>query len=303
MACVRAVVAVTLSALLAFGSGLLLGDRYGGAFRTVLDRSSRCFLLDLPATYRSRAQRRQAAREVEAGSRLEKQDSPGFEFWSTPDGNWWIPRADRETLFLVLAEQKCDIYTSSSSGVRAGDVVLDCGAHIGSFTRNALLKGAKRVVAIEPASENLECLRRNFASEIAAGRVILYPKGVWDREDTLLLSAAGSAVHEVIGSDDANNRCSTRVPLTTIDALVRELQLERVDFVKMDIEGAEERALLGAQSTLAAYRPRLAIAGYHSREGFRAIEHVVLKSSATYRMQCGPCYSARGMRPETLFFH
>ncbi len=302
MTCVRALVAVSGSALIAFGSGLLLGDRYGNSFRSVLDRSSVCSLLDLPATYRTRAQRKQAVHEVEARSSLEKQDPLGFEFWSTPDGHWWIPKGERKAMFLVLAEQKCDIYTSSSSRVRAGDIVLDCGAHIGSFTRNALQKGAKLVIAIEPASENLECLRRNLANEIAAGRVILYPKGVWDREDSLYLSAAGSAIHEVVSPDDANNRCLTKVPLTTIDALVKELHIERVDFMKMDIEGAEERALRGAQSMLAAYKPKLAIAGYHDREDFRTIERVVLKGSATYQMQCGPCYSARGMRPETLFF-
>jgi hypothetical protein len=60
-----------------------------------------------------------------------------------------------------------------------------CGAHIGVYIREALSLGAKLVVAVEPALENLECLRRNFATEIAAGRVIVYPKGVWDREEVL----------------------------------------------------------------------------------------------------------------------
>ena len=61
--------------------------------------------------------------------------------------------------------------------VRPGDVVLDCGANIGVFVRESLDAGAKTVVAIEPAPENIECLRRNFKDEIAAGRVIVYPEG------------------------------------------------------------------------------------------------------------------------------
>jgi hypothetical protein len=44
------------------------------------------------------------------------------------------------------------------------------------------------VVAIEPSPANLECLRRNMSREIASGRVIVYPKGVWDREDVLALN-------------------------------------------------------------------------------------------------------------------
>ena len=55
----------------------------------------------------------------------------------------------------------------------------------------------------------------------------------------------------------------TQVLLTTIDKIVEELQLERVDFIKMDIEGAERKALAGARNTLAERKPRLALAGYH----------------------------------------
>jgi FkbM family methyltransferase len=47
--------------------------------------------------------------------------------------------------------------------VRAGDVVLDCGAGIGLFARQALKRGARTVIAIEPVPENLECLRRNLS--------------------------------------------------------------------------------------------------------------------------------------------
>ena len=61
---------------------------------------------------------------------------------------------------------------------------------MGLYAKTALASGAKLVVAIEPAPENIECLRRNLAQEIAAGRVIVYPKGVWDKDDTLALHNA-----------------------------------------------------------------------------------------------------------------
>jgi hypothetical protein len=48
--------------------------------------------------------------------------------------------------------------------------------------------GAKLVVAIEPAPTNPECLPRNMRREIADGRVIVSAKGVWDKEDTLVLN-------------------------------------------------------------------------------------------------------------------
>ena len=62
------------------------------------------------------------------------------------------------------------------------------------------------MVAIEPAPENIECLSRNFKDEIARGRVIVYPKGVWDKDDFLTMnidehnSAADSFVINPEGS-------------------------------------------------------------------------------------------------------
>ena len=75
------------------------------------------------------------------------------------------------------------IYGTGARGVQPGDVVLDCGANIGIFSKTALASGARLVVAVEPAPDTLECLRRNLGREIAERRVIVYPKGVWDHDD------------------------------------------------------------------------------------------------------------------------
>ena len=120
---------------------------------------------------------------VRASSRVIRKDDR-YSLWSTPYGEFWMPPASGDALIYDLAEQKRNIY---GNRIRPGDVVLDAGANIGVFTRKALWAGASKVVAIEPAPENLECLQRNFAAEIADGRVVLYPKGVWDKDDVLKL--------------------------------------------------------------------------------------------------------------------
>jgi FkbM family methyltransferase len=54
------------------------------------------------------------------------------------------------------------------------------------------------------------------------------------------------------------------VKTITIDGFVRRFSLARVDFIKMDIEGAESDAMTGACETIRRFRPRLAISAYHS---------------------------------------
>jgi hypothetical protein len=112
-----------------------------------------------------------------AASRKLEVDAKGYERWSTPDGEYWIPKGSHYVLPFNLAEQARDIYSVPEVHIQTGDVVLDCGANIGVFTRQALNKGAAKVIAIEPAPENLECLRRNFPAEIAAGKVVVRQDG------------------------------------------------------------------------------------------------------------------------------
>ena len=238
-------------------------------------------------------------------SKLIEKDPKGFHLWETPHGRYWIPAGDDYVLPFNLAEQERKIYGTGDRAVKAGDIVLDCGANVGVYTRVALDAGARQVVAIEPAPENLECLRRNFGSEIAAGRVIVFPKGVWDKEDVLTLhvdpnnTAADSFIIVREGSYTVQ-----QVPLTTIDRLVDELKLEQVDFVKMDIEAAEPKALAGARQTLARFHPRMSIAAYHRPDHPAVIPRVVREAWPDYRMECGPCAEANlGVRPDVLYFY
>ena len=243
-------------------------------------------------------------REILAASKLLEKDPAGYHLWETPYGRWWIPEGDDFVLPFNLAEQKRQIYGTGEQGVHAGDVVLDCGANVGVFTKMALDAGASKVVAIEPAPENIESFQRNFAAHMAAGRVVLVPKGVWDKDDVLRMSIDphNTAADSLVINQKPTNR-SVEVPLTTIDELVKELKLERVDFIKMDIEGAETRALAGARDTLARFHPRLALAAYHLPTDPERIPALVREAWAEYRMECGPCAEANGrVRPDVLYF-
>ncbi|MGE5648419.1 MAG: FkbM family methyltransferase [Acidobacteriota bacterium] len=245
--------------------------------------------------------------EISEGMTIAKTDPAGYELVSVPPRQFWIPRGNRLNLAEVLGEQQEDVYSFRGRGVRPGDVVLDCGANVGAYTRHALDQGARKVVAIEIAPENLECLRRNFAPEIQSGRVIVYPKGVWDHDDFLVLRTVGtqtgsnSVAMLVPGSQEG-----PRVPLTTIDKLVEELHLDRVDYIKMDIEGSEKKALAGAKNTVARFKPRMAVSLEHLEDDTSAIPALIDRLWPGTKTECGPCVWVKtahvnAVRPDVLF--
>jgi len=98
-----------------------------------------------------------------------------FDLWQTPAGQYWCPPGPNSLGPLAdeLAEQGDGIYGGERYGVRHSNVVIDCGASVGVFTKEALDRGASRVIAVEPSPQNARCLRRNLQNEIAAGKVIV----------------------------------------------------------------------------------------------------------------------------------
>ena len=182
---------------------------------------------------------------------------------------------------------------------------MDCGANVGVFVREALEHGAATVVAVEPSPLNLECLRRNFADEIASRRVVLIDRGVWSAEGTLSFVHSSNTLRDrfVAVAEAARGEELLQVGVTTIDRLRDTLGLARVDFIKMDIEGAEQQALAGAQDTIGRDHPRMTIATYHRQDDFPEIARLVRRAWPECRVTDGPCTSTFGhVQPETLYF-
>src|SRR4051812_3902251 len=87
--------------------------------------------------------------DLVAHSRLLKSDG-NLNLWRTPKGDWWVPKGSDAVVLGFLAQQQNKIYGEGVWGVQKGDIVLDAGANIGVYTREALDEGASLVIAIEP---------------------------------------------------------------------------------------------------------------------------------------------------------
>lgn len=229
------------------------------------------------------------ADQIAKSSHLVRRES-GLTLWATPQGQYWIPGADDGILSVLLAQEQRNIYGVGEWGVQPGDVVLDVGAYIGTWTKQALARGARQVIAIEPSPASVECLRRNLASEVAAGQVVIYPKGIWDSEGTLTLFANSDTGvgNSFIESNEVTKKVDA-IPVTTIDKLAAELALARVNFIKADVKGATQRLLRGGAGVIRRDRPRIAMSTEEAADDVASIARVAQVIVPGYQLKCGPC--------------
>lgn len=288
-------------AVLAFG---LLMQVFPGALVLVAGvgatRSPYCSLWQGARDIPLKLARFEAAKKLKAATRLVRRDG-GLDLYETPRGTYWVPGGNPEILPILLAQQETKIYGDL---VRKGDVVFDCGAHVGVYTRVALDAGAARVIAIDPSPDVVRSFRRNFEKEIQSGRVTLVPKGIWDKEGTLDLFSNGSGgAGDSFVSSAKNAPRVAGIPVTTIDGLVTELGLPRVDVIKADVKGAGAKMLSGGARTLTQWKPRLAISTEEAPEDPAALATAALRLNPAYRLRCGPCiFDGDEIRTDVVFF-
>ena len=201
--------------------------------------------------------------------------------WQTPLGQFWGRVDDKRPLENQIQEQLTEeVYQNSTVRVSQGDVVLDVGSNLGTFTRHALKNGARIVVAFEVAPTTITCFKRNFEKEILENRVILVKAAAWRSEGTVRFKLGRHS-----GMSRVTPKGDFEVPATTIDRVVTDIGLKRVDFIKMDIEGAERHALAGARQTLARFHPRMALCIYHRRDDPEVIPRIALEAYPDYKVK------------------
>ena len=144
-----------------------------------------------------------------------------------------------------------------------GMVAIDVGANEGLYTLFAAARvGASgRVVAVEPSSRERVSLQRNIDSNgLANVTVVASALGAVPGQATLQIASGEHTGHNTLGSfvyDEAMPENTETVAVDTLDALVARLALPRVDFVKIDVEGAETSVLKGSMDVLRRMRPLL----------------------------------------------
>lgn len=161
---------------------------------------------------------------------------------------------------IVNEVWKSNVYEKLSS-VKKDFVVIDAGAHVGIFTIKASREAGNKgtIIACEPHPTTYALLVTNVKNNKC--------------ENVMPLNIALSNC-KVKAKLYLSDRLSenSMVPISnkwilinvdTLDNIVKKNGLKRVDFMKIDVEGAELQVLKGAEKTLEKFRPFLSIAAYH----------------------------------------
>jgi FkbM family methyltransferase len=143
-------------------------------------------------------------------------------------------------------EYEPEVWRSVMNEVTSGDVVADVGSHIGLYAIALAQRVGPtgRVFAFEPDPENFEILAENAKLNTIRERIELLQTAVGDVKGPVYFSADGESVSHIL---ERPTNLSSTVECVTLDDVFGN---ERMDLLKVDVEGYEERVLRGASNLL-----------------------------------------------------
>ncbi|HUU17903.1 MAG TPA: FkbM family methyltransferase [Sedimentisphaerales bacterium] len=142
--------------------------------------------------------------------------------------------------------------------LKEGAVFVDVGANIGYFSMLAAQQKAGKVLAIEPIPKTYDMLNMNIEYNMFTDVIEPLNIALGGKEHTAkFICSLGPKNHMVYEVEDIHRDLPTiNVNVTTLDNLLKyRKEIGRIDFIKVDIEGAEHSFLLEARKTIEVFKP------------------------------------------------
>lgn len=151
--------------------------------------------------------------------------------------------------------------------VKQGDIVIDGGANVGVLSLLFSMRVGDKgfVYCFEPDKYNIDKLMKNFSINDCSNNYDVYDELMWNEEAEIDFQESGTVASSALWFSGTDAIVKKRT--TTLDTWGEINQIKRLDFIKMDIEGAEIRAIEGCRSIIEKYKPNFAIASYHMVNG------------------------------------
>lgn len=163
-----------------------------------------------------------------------------------------------EKLIFVFRENYDPELKYLEAILSAGKTFVDVGANVGIYTLAAsrIVGQSGRVIAFEPSVQSFPTLKENISlnglTNVQAFRVALS-----DKAGEAFLSHGDDPGKNSLGNDSWRERRGEEVETLSLDEALQEASVERVDVIKMDVEGAEELVLRGANKVVASHKPAI----------------------------------------------
>lgn len=138
--------------------------------------------------------------------------------------------------------------------VTKGDVIWDIGANVGFYTllSSQLTGSTGKVFAFEPLPRNLGYLRKHIKLNNRSN-IEVKPYAIADKEGEIGFTGERSTAH-------ISDQGDKKVEVLTLDGLINSEELPLADVVKIDIEGAEAKALKGGERFFRTHSPKVFLA-------------------------------------------
>lgn len=164
---------------------------------------------------------------------------------------------------LLHGKWEADTWEQIQSNLPKDGVFVDVGAHIGYYSLKAAHKVGPNgtVIAVEPNPQTLKKLRANIEASKASGIVKVQPVAASDKEAQLEFFAAPrsntgeSSLSRKNASQDGEDVSTYQVRARPLDDILEEAGVQRVDALKIDVEGADFMVLKGAERTINRFHP------------------------------------------------
>lgn len=138
-------------------------------------------------------------------------------------------------------------------------VMIDAGANVGFHALRWLkCRPDLQLLAIEASPETAALLRQNVERNGFDPRCRVMDLALGDRETEVeFILSSDDAFSSLISNSRVPEKRRVTVPMRTLDRVVEDARLERLDLIKIDVEGAEHMVISGAQNVFTKFRPQV----------------------------------------------
>ena len=181
----------------------------------------------------------------------------------------WFKLTGRMKYIMDFTSSKEEIY--SLLNPQKNEIIVDAGAYNGDTLMEAktYFPNLSMAYAIEPDRRNFKKLEKYCEAETGF-KAVAINSAVWSEVTSGEFSDAGNRNSTVCATASFEHK-KTEVSFISVDSL----RLDKVDYIKYDVEGAEQEALLGSADTISGCRPTLLVSLYHrSRDLFSLVNYL-----------------------------